>query len=1321
MSFLRGSSQKRANARGINAARRSRTSAGRCLRFEALESREMLSTIYWIGRTNLNKWSDPANWQGGLPNASTDVVMMYNNATINVAPDATNPVVNKITFSSGSTISGNKQFSVLSEIDANGATGLISAPLDVMGSLTINVTSSDPGLRITGVVSDTGGIVKTGGGPLTLSGANTYSGGTTIDEGTIKLGSNSALGSSSSDALTVNGGTLDLNGNSISVTSLSGSGGDIINNSSAANAVLTVNNSSACSFSGWMYDGSSKNLGLTKNGTGTLTLSGANTYSGGTTVSLGTLTLGNSSALGSGSVTLNGGTLDLYGYSVTVPLLSGANSFINDSSSGSGSSCLAVDNASDCTYFGRIEIGPHNRAIALAKSGPGIFTLGSSSGNYYTGGTTINGGTLKITSTYSLGTGGLIVDGGTLDLNGHYISVSSISGSSGYIGNTSTSSVSTLIVNGSSSSFGGIIEDAIGASGTKQTSLIVDSGQLILSGANTYTGGTKVNSGILQLGNGESGGSVVGDIIDNSSLVVNRSDDWTYSGSISGAGALTKTGAGTLTLTGTNTYSGGTTIQAGILSINDDSALGTDPSTAQTNITFSGSGTLRAGAGFTLNSNRGILVNSGKTATIDTQSYTMTIDGVISGSGAVTKQGTGTLTLSGVNTYTGSTTINAGTLALRANNANTIGNTSSVTINGSSAVLDIDGCNNSTGPITLQNGAISGTTGVLSSSAYNVQNGTISAILGGGGALTKSMYGTVTLNGNNSYIGATIINHGVLSISSASNLGADGLTFNGGTLRVTASCAINKTTTINIWGGTFDINGANTTLNNSSIISGAGSLTKTGAGTLSLSGTNTSFSGGTTINAGTLQIGNSFAPGTDGLTVNGGTLDLNGNSISVSSLTGNSGLITDNSGSTSSTTTLTVNTTATNSPTFAGSMQETINKNKLALIKTGNGTLTLSGTNAYSGGTTISAGTLEITPTGTLGSGQVVDNGKLYFNLDGASYTMTNEISGSGEIYNPNTSSLTIWVNNFIGAIENYDDTWAWEFYPSLTLYGDVSGGTIENCGDLTWTGSLENGTFSNQWGSVNWTGDIHNSDVFDWCTGNADENSFNLVGNIDNCYFMNTDGGASACVYITGDISGNSTIDNYPYLNINGHINDNTCIRNYSSSFGGYLYLQGSMEEHASIENYSMITLSGDLDGSGALITTEFNGCFYYGGLDLNGYNATFGSISGSGYICNSSSTTSTLTLNVASGRTSAFEGNIDSSYFGDIALVKDGSGTLILNNWNDISGGTTISGGMLQLGNGTTNGTITGNINNNAALKFSEAVDMIFSGNISGNGYLF
>jgi fibronectin-binding autotransporter adhesin len=158
-------------------------------------------------------------------------------------------------------------------------------------------------------------------------------------------------------------------------------------------------------------------------------------------------------------------------------------------------------------------------------------------------------------------------------------------------------------------------------------------GTLILTGTNNYTGGTVIASGTLQIGNGGTGGVIAGDVANSGTLVFNKSNAINFAGVISGSGALVKSGAGTLTLTGSSTFTGGTTINAGMLQI---------------------------GTGGTTGAIVGAVANNG-TLTVN-RSDALTIGGVISGSGHVIQEGGGTTTLGGVNSYSGGTTVSAGTL-----------------------------------------------------------------------------------------------------------------------------------------------------------------------------------------------------------------------------------------------------------------------------------------------------------------------------------------------------------------------------------------------------------------------------------------------------------------------------------------------------------------------------------------------------------------------------------------------------------------------------------------------------------------------------------
>ncbi len=160
-------------------------------------------------------------------------------------------------------------------------------------------------------------------------------------------------------------------------------------------------------------------------------------------------------------------------------------------------------------------------------------------------------------------------------------------------------------------------------------------GTLTLAGNNTYSGGTTISLGTLQVGNGGTSGSLgSGDVVNNAALRFDRSDSVVVDNSISGVGSLTQAGSGTLTLTGNNTYSGGTTLSSGTLQVGNGGTTGS-----------LGSGTI-----------------SDNAALVFDRSDNIVLSNTISGTGSLTQAGTGTLTLGGTNTYSGPTLITSGTL-----------------------------------------------------------------------------------------------------------------------------------------------------------------------------------------------------------------------------------------------------------------------------------------------------------------------------------------------------------------------------------------------------------------------------------------------------------------------------------------------------------------------------------------------------------------------------------------------------------------------------------------------------------------------------------
>jgi autotransporter-associated beta strand protein len=442
----------------------------------------------------------------------------------------------------------------------------------------------------------------------------------------------------------------------------------------------------------------------------------------------------------------------------------------------------------------------------------------------------------------------------------------------------------------------------------------------------------------------------------------------------SGSGGLAKDGAGTLTLSGTNTYTGVTTLTSGILSvatIGNGGVAGNlgKANNAASNLVFNG-GTLQYN-GVSATTDRSFTINTGKVGTLEVTANTLTLSGASAlTNGALTKTGAGTLTLTGSNLHTGATTISAGKLAL--SGAGAIADTSAVNLATSGVIFDISAITAS-GETVGSLAGVSGSSVVLGAKKLtaggdNTSTSFAGVLSGTGGSLTKTGTQTLTLSGVNTYTGGTTISGGKLSVAASSALGLEGnnLTIAAdATLVTTGSFNTSRATTLNGsggTGGTFEV-GSGTTLQytSSSIISGAGSLIKTGTGTLLLEGANT-YTGGTYLNAGTTQIGNDAAlgaaptPGSADYALrmaDGATLQ-----ILTSSTNTQRQLILNGSGSSGAGSTFEV----TNGFTHvrSGLVSGT---GKLNL--TGTGTMVLSNANTYSGGTSITTGTLQVTNTNT--------------------------------------------------------------------------------------------------------------------------------------------------------------------------------------------------------------------------------------------------------------------------------------------------------------------------------------------------------------------
>ncbi len=275
-------------------------------------------------------------------------------------------------------------------------------------------------------------------------------------------------------------------------------------------------------------------------------------------------------------------------------------------------------------------------------------------------------------------------------------------------------------------------------------------GTTIFTAANSYNGGTTIGAGTLQLGNGGATGSIVGNVVDNGTFAIDRSDTFTFGGVISGSGAFEQLGAGTTIFTAANTYTGGTVMTSGILVVGSDANLGAASGT----LTFNG-GTLENTGAFT--AGRSVTINAaGGTFRTDAD---LEVSGPIGGAGRLTKTGVASLTLTGTDTYLGGTTISAGTLQLGNGGAtgSIVGN---VVDNGTFAIDRSD--------IFTFGGAISGSGGFM-------QIGP----------------GTTLLTGSSIYLGATsvdagklVVNGSIVSPATVQNGGALGGTGTVGSLAV---------------------------------------------------------------------------------------------------------------------------------------------------------------------------------------------------------------------------------------------------------------------------------------------------------------------------------------------------------------------------------------------------------------------------------------------------------------------------------------------------------------------------------------------------------
>ncbi len=848
-------------------------------------------------------------------------------------------------------------------------------------------TTSNADSAYTGLLTGTrASVTKNGSGVLTLSGANTYSGGTTINGGTVVIANATAL--SDSGGVRINAaGTFAIQSDK-TVGALSGAGAITL----GANR-LTTSSAQNVEFSGI----ASGTGGLTKAGSGTLTLSGANTYGGSTDVAAGTLLLTGSVAgaasVASGATLTGGGTiagvLSVADGATLAPGNAGLGTLTTGGLLLSGGSILAFDlgapgvlAASDRIQVnGNLTLDGILNASDAGGFGQGVYRLID-----YTGALTDNGlsvGTLPAgfvagqtqVQTSAAGQVNLVIGASLPEIQfwdgPNTTANNAVDGGSGSWTNSRTAW--TNAAGDFNYGWGGRFAVFQGAAGT----VTVDD-TVAFTGMQFMTDGYTIAAGTGALR-----------VDADANIRVDPGATATIGAAIGGAGGLVKLDTGTLILSGANSYAGATTINGGTLRVTNASAL---PGTTAVNVAAGATLDVAASQVIATLSGAGNVTLSGGLLTAGGTNASATFDGVLSGTGGLTKLGTGTMTLSGANSYSGATTINAGTLALTGTGRTGAGDLAVA----AGATLDLAGNSNSVAGLS---GAGTVLLGAGTLTAGGAADTGFSGVISGAGGFTKAGAGNLTLSGTNSYTGTTAINAGTLTLATATAISdtAAVTVASGGTL------ALGANKTIGSLGGAGNVALATRTLTIGSgsftgVMSGAGALTKAGAGTLTLGGVNT-YTGATTISGGTLAIGagGSIAASSGvNLTAADATLDIQAGSQTIGGLTGVAGskVVLGNS-------TLTAGGTA--STSFAG-----VISGAGGLTKAGSGTLTLSGANTYAGATTVTAGILRSGATNAFGPGALVVQSGARADLANFAQTVAS-ISGAGSI---TLGSATLTIGN---------------------------------------------------------------------------------------------------------------------------------------------------------------------------------------------------------------------------------------------------------------------------------------------------------------------
>ena len=1060
------------------------------------------------------------------------------------------------------------------------------------------------------------------------------------------------------------------------------------------NTEFTGNGTGNFTFSGGFSGGSS--VLLTKSGTSTLSLTGTNSgYSGNWLISGGVLQLTSGGAVLNGSNIIkidSGGTLRVNNSNTIAGLNdnSGSGGSVTNSS-GSGRT-LTIGGTGVYSFAGNFDSTAASR-IGLVLSGTGTQTLsGNNAINTNTGYQTVTGGgtlvfakqnsifqglaTGAVVNTNTVGNAGIAVFSGTVALGvgdslsgyfdsaaiGTFLNGSHMGASTSTTGFQNNSILGFDTTNATSSTFTYSTALANIGSSTGIGFAKLGAGTLILDAANTYTGVTQVRAGTLQIGAGSTTGALASTaditVSSGATLAFNRTDTaLSQSNKITGAGSVSQNGTGTTTLTAsTSDYSGGTSISAGRLIASSIGSGAVNLSGTATQLTlgrsstYSNAITISSALGRT---NEGLIDTAGGiNATLSgpitinatptngghfgsSSSGSLTITGAIASSVPVFFQ-RGNITLSGPNTYTGTSTIRAGTVVVGVSDvaatSGAFGNASSniLLTDATSGASDnvsllISGAFTLNRNITVQNNAASGTTSIGSnSSSTSIFGGNItlnkgvtlvSNVTAGQANFTGAIGGTGDIRvtgtgsgqvrfsgaGANTYNGTVFVDSGELRLAGSGSVAAitGNLTIaSGATLTSSVGNKIADAATINNSGNFTFISGTNETIGVLAM-SGSAATTSTSSTSIFTLGSASVGTDVLTMTGGTINIGAS-AGNTGFLRLNGNvSVASSANVASISSIsTAASTLNLSNLGAATRTFNVATGTGAAlgNELTISASIVDG-SGGAGGILKSGTGTMTLSGTsNTYTGLTNVTTGALSISSSGSLASGNAL--------TIGASGTadFANASQNLGAVSNSNTATSALNFSNASGTVvlASLTGSGNTRFGSTGTVTGGISSGTVTSVGALN--ANISGGTIT--------AGGLLTGTVSSGTVGAGSLSSTSVTGG------TNTITGAAGITSLNGGsttVGGVATIGTLTSgtASLNGSTSSITTLNGGTVNLGSTTLTVGSGTTSGAITG-----ASGALTVTGAL---ALNGTNSYGGitsvstggdLRVNGTNSGGGAV---------------------------------------------------------------------------------------------------------------